>query len=102
MAARNDHKGINALNKSAAKVLTKAYPTEVFYAERVKTKAKNMQAQWRTINQAVTLLRNNGASTTAVESNEGKCGVQLFLRIFDAGPGCAFIRGSSLAGVVRN
>lgn len=70
MAARNDHKGIHELNKSAAKVLAKAYQTEVFHAKRVKAKAKNMQAQWRTINEAVTLLRNNGAFTTAVESKE--------------------------------
>lgn len=57
-----------------------------------------MQAQWRTINQAVTLLRNNGATTTAVESKEGRCGMQLFLRSFDAGRGCALFQGVEPGG----
>lgn len=45
IAACNDHKRSHTLNKLAPKELSKAYPGEVFHAERFKTKTNFLHAQ---------------------------------------------------------
>jgi len=62
LAARNNSKGVNALNCSAADVLSRALTRESFTAARVRTDSKHLQKQWRTINQEVVLPRDNGGS----------------------------------------
>jgi len=71
LAARNISKGVNALNVSAADVLSRAFAREAFTATHFRTESKHLQKQWRTINQEVVLPRDNGGSTEELELKKG-------------------------------